>query len=74
MYNIATIGGTTLNRFQLIAEDLINIELVTSLDKLKELIDKNYIVVVNGLNNNPKVEFAKYIEYLNTNDIHVIVD
>ena len=73
MYNIASIGGTTLNRFNLI-DNFSNIEDVTSIDQLKSLIDKNYIVVINGLSNNPKGEFAKYIDFLNTNKIHVIID
>ena len=55
MYNIASIGGTSLDRFKLI-NDIFNIENVTSIDQLKSLIDKNYIVVINGLKNNPKEE------------------
>ena len=73
MYNIASIGGTSLDRFKLI-NDILNIENVTSIDQLKSLIDKNYIVVINGLKNNPKEEYAGFIDFLNTNKIHVIVD
>ena len=73
MYNIASIGGTSLDRFKLI-NDILNIENVTSIDQLKSLIDKNYIVVINGLKNNPKEEYAEFIDFLNTNKIHVIVD
>ena len=48
MYNIASIGGTHLDCRKLI-NDILNIENVIAIDsQLKSLIDKNYIVVING--------------------------
>ena len=77
MYNFVAVGGTCLNR--LIKLDNIftnscNIIDATSLDHFKEHLDKGFKPIFNGLNNNPKEEFKEYIEYVNDNNIHVVID
>lgn len=74
MYNFISVGGTTLNRLGLLDNSLYNIIDATSVDHFKEHVDKRYIVIIQGLNNNPNEEFSEYIEYINQNNIPVVVD
>jgi len=77
MYNFIAVGGTSLNRLIKLDKIFLNscsIVDATSLDQFKEYIDKGFRPIINGLNNNPTKEFREYIEYVNDNNIHVIID
>lgn len=77
MYNFISVGGTCINRLiklDNIFANACNIVDVTSLDHFKEHLDKGFIPIFNGLNNNPTKEFKEYIEYVNDNNIHVLID
>jgi hypothetical protein len=77
MYNFIAVGGTCLDRLikidNLVA-NVCNIIDATSLDHFKEHVDKGFKPIFNGLNNNPTKEFEEYIEYVNDNNIHVLID
>ena len=77
MYNFVAVGGTCLNRLIKLDNVFVNscnIVDATSLDHFKEHLDKGFKPIFNGLNNNPKEEFKEYIEYVNDNNIHVLID
>lgn len=74
MYNFIVVGGTCLNRLHTLDSELCNIVDATSLDHFKEFVDKGYKVIIHGLHNNPNLEFKEYIDYLNQNNIPVIID
>jgi hypothetical protein len=73
MYNIVTLGGTTLTRLLPLCEDL-NIVSPATLDDFKKYVNKGYTVILNGLTNDSLAEFTPYIDYIEQNNIHVFVD
>ena len=77
MYNFIVVGGSSLSRLISIhptISNACNIVNAKSLEHFKEHVDKGYKVIVHGLNNNPKEEFKEYLDYINKNNIHAIID